>query len=120
MYRYLMTSFIVFSALLTDLAIAKSQRIWLQDTNCVMMYVQDKKINAKEAGLTNYVCSINDLGVLCSITAVNSNDTFDGKPSKILSFTKIGDSNHVVYVGNDHNQMIIIDYKTNTYNSSNT
>lgn len=115
--RYLLTIWLVFS---TNQCFAKTQEIWLQDISCLMMFVQAQEVNVSRSSLVNYVCTIDDIDVVCSLSAVDSKETFDDKPSKILSYKTIGDAKHAIYVGDKHDQTIIIDFQTKKYNSSQT
>lgn len=95
--------------------------IWLQDTNCIVLGANGYEVISKPGDLINYICSRNDKIINCSNTGVNSQISFDSKPSTITTYIILGETNEFVFWGaTSHSGVILLNLTNKRYSVSST
>ncbi|STX37485.1 hypothetical protein [Legionella feeleii] len=76
----------------TSLAI---NEIWLQDTQCVVVFSNEQEIKVNSGSLISSICSRIENNIVCSDTAKDSTMA-GGKPSKVSTYKLLGEKDGIV------------------------
>jgi hypothetical protein len=91
--------------------------IWLQDTECAVVYSNFLKLTSISGSITTFSCTKTNNNVICSITSIiRTENMYGGKPAVVNSYTVLEEDNDIaIWQATTYDGQIILDLKDKRY-----